>query len=154
MSQPSNKNHHGAIAAYASQSKLAVSYRDGVCASLRFMIRNLQSAREEYRMNKLDKMCDHTQKNFMVLVLLQKTVNVDEKVENAVEATAASEFLKNSYRDCFTKLANILREPSVEAEFERQISLFKSIIEGFRQRDEVSGTASLPAETKVLIAAV
>ena len=154
MYQSSNNSHHGVTAAYTSQSNLAVGYRDGVCASLRFMIRNLQSAQKEYRLKKFDKMCEYTQKNFMVLLLLQKIVNVDEKVENIEEATAASEFLKYTYRDCFTRLTNILREPSVEAEFERQIALFQSIIDLWKQSHTTAFVPSTPAEAEPFMASV
>ncbi len=118
----SQEQYSEATDAYRSSHVNTMSGFDIVVELYKGIIKNVEHAKESYKIGRLDDMCTQIEKTNKILVALQAHLNFDNGGE-------AADTLNNFYNNTFASLAQVLRKPNPEDEFDKVLRSIQPVYE-------------------------
>ncbi len=114
--------HQNASSAYRTAYETNMSGMEIVAELYKGIIKNVEHAKESYKIGRLDDMCTQIEKTNKILVALQAHLNFDNGGE-------AADTLNNFYNNTFASLAQVLRKPNPEDEFDKVLRSIQPVYE-------------------------
>ncbi len=120
--EQNRENHSQATNAYRSSHVNTMAGFDIVVELYKGIIKNIESAKESYKIGRLDDMCNYIDKTNKILIALQSHLNFEKGEE-------AAETLNHFYNNTFGALVQVLRKPNPEQEFDKIIASIQPVYE-------------------------
>ncbi len=120
--EQNRENHSQATNAYRSSHVNTMSGFDIVVELYKGIIKNIEQAKESYKIGRLDDMCHHIEKTNKILIALQSHLNFEEGGE-------AAGTLNSFYNNTSGALVKVHRADNPEQEFDKIIASIQPVYE-------------------------